>query len=219
MTDRAAPTRYPGYDVLEKQTTPSWDEITRTVVAKRMATLDQPEFCDPREWQTLCALCAQIIAQRKNAPQVPLAALLDRKLAYDDSQGYRDARMPPLREAWRTGLAALEAASQEQFHGSFADLTYAEQVAMIRQMQSGQLQGEAWNGMPSKLFFSKHVLDDISKTYYSHPFAWSEIGFGGPANPRGYARLYTGRRDAWEAIELHPDEDEARVRKENQHVG
>ena len=28
--------------------------------------------------------------------------------------------------------------------------------------------------------------------FYSHPWAWNEIGFGGPAYPRGYARLGPG---------------------------
>jgi hypothetical protein len=25
--------------------------------------------------------------------------------------------------------------------------------------------------------------------FYSHPWAWNEIGFGGPAYPRGFMRL------------------------------
>jgi hypothetical protein len=29
-------------------------------------------------------------------------------------------------------------------------------------------------------------------TFYSHPWAWNEIGFGGPAYPRGYMRLQPG---------------------------
>jgi hypothetical protein len=35
--------------------------------------------------------------------------------------------------------------------------------------------------------------------FYSHPWAWNEIGFGGPAYPRGYARLGPGQREHWEA--------------------
>ena len=27
------------------------------------------------------------------------------------------------------------------------------------------------------------------EAFYSHPWAWNEIGFGGPAYPRGYMRL------------------------------
>jgi hypothetical protein len=43
------------------------------------------------------------------------------------------------------------------------------------------------------------VLDEIVRAYYAHPAAWSEIGFGGPASPRGYVRLAAGRQDPWEA--------------------
>jgi hypothetical protein len=58
------------------------------------------------------------------------------------------------------------------------------------------------------------VLHDICGAYYSHPHAWSEIGFGGPANPRGYVRIYFDRRDPWEATEAKPD-DEGKAYQEN----
>ena len=29
----------------------------------------------------------------------------------------------------------------------------------------------------------------ILAAFYSHPWAWNEIGFGGPAYPRGFMRL------------------------------
>jgi len=32
----------------------------------------------------------------------------------------------------------------------------------------------------------------ILAAFYSHPWAWNEIGFGGPAYPRGYIRLGQG---------------------------
>ncbi len=50
---------------------------------------------------------------------------------------------------------------------------------------------------------------DICGAYYSHPFAWNEIGFGGPASPRGYVRMDFNRRDPWEAeVEREGDRDE-----------
>ncbi len=51
-------------------------------------------------------------------------------------------------------------------------------------------------------FFKHHLLKQVVAIYYSHPAAWSEIGFGGPASPRGYARLGPDERDPWEAEEL-----------------
>jgi hypothetical protein len=53
--------------------------------------------------------------------------------------------------------------------------------------------------------------------YYSHPTAWSEIGFGGPASPRGYVRMGFNRRDPWEAAEAR-DDDEAAAPRENKRV-
>jgi len=45
------------------------------------------------------------------------------------------------------------------------------------------------------------VLRTAVSIYYAHPAAWNEIGFGGPASPRGYVRLGFDRRDPWEADE------------------
>ncbi|MHA7165264.1 gluconate 2-dehydrogenase subunit 3 family protein, partial [Burkholderia pseudomallei] len=75
----------------------------------------------------------------------------------------------------------------------------AERDAILRAAQRGALDGPAWRGMSSALFFSKRVLSDVASAYYSHPLAWNEIGFGGPASPRGYVRMDFNRRDPWEA--------------------
>jgi hypothetical protein len=61
-------------------------------------------------------------------------------------------------------------------------------------------------------------MRDVLHAYYSHPTAWNEIGFGGPASPRGYVRMGYDRRDPWEAVEAL-DGDEARARRDNRHVG
>jgi hypothetical protein len=38
--------------------------------------------------------------------------------------------------------------------------------------------------------------------FYSHPHAWQEIGFGGPAYPRGYKALGLNGREGWEVPEV-----------------
>ena len=40
--------------------------------------------------------------------------------------------------------------------------------------------------------------------FYSHPWAWNEIGFGGPAYPRGYKNLGIDRREPWEVPSATP---------------
>lgn len=41
------------------------------------------------------------------------------------------------------------------------------------------------------------------KTRYPHPRVWSEIGYAGPAYPRGYVRTQLGQLDPWEAKAEH----------------
>jgi len=65
--------------------------------------------------------------------------------------------------------------------------------------------------MPADVFFAKRMLHDICAAFYSHPASWSALGFGGPANPRGYVRLVENRRDPWEAVEARDDSDAARA--------
>jgi hypothetical protein len=205
--------RYPGYDVLKKRGTLSWNAKTRAVIAARLDIRDAPRFFTSAEWLTLCALCARIMPQPDNRPAIPLPAYVDRKMAGNIMDGYRYAALPPQGEAWRLGLAGLEAASQRLFAAGFHLLSPERQDELLRRMQRGELSGPDWGGMACKMFFEHRVLPDITHAYYAHPVAWNEIGFGGPASPRGYVRLQLDRRDPWEAAEAH--EHHARRKNEN----
>ncbi len=205
MSDEAGTTRYPGYDVLAKRDTVSWDPVTREVVEKRLATPLQPRFFDQTQWTAVTTLCHCVVAQPADRPAVPVAAMLDARLFENLGDGWRDARLPTLRDAWQIGLAALDAESRAAHQVVFARLELAQQMTLIDFMQRGELHAKEWHGMPSDVFFNERVLHDLYAAYYSHPSAWSEIGFGGPANPRGYVRLNKDRRDPWEAIEAKPD--------------
>lgn len=191
--------RYPGYDVLAKRHTPSWNEKTRQVIDARLSVHREPRFFRPDEWQTLAALCNRIMPQPADRPPVPLPSYVDEKLHTGQLDGYRYAQLPPQGEAWRRGLAALEAEALAAHGASFTALTGAEQDELVRRMQQGELTGPIWQDMPCRLFFEHRVIPDITHAYYAHPTAWNEVGFGGPASPRGYVRMGVDRRDPWEA--------------------
>ncbi len=212
------PDRYPGYSVLAKRDTPSWNEATRQVVDARLAIADEPHFFNPQEWQTLRAVCDRIVPQPSNRPEVPIAALVDRKLADDERDGYRTSSLPKMQQAWQQGLAALDAAANSRHGTRYHALSGMQQDSLLTAMQHGELNGPKWHGMPSTTFFAERLVHDILAAYYSHPTAWSEIGFGGPASPRGYVRMYFNRRDPWEAAEATPGR-EAQACKANEHVG
>ncbi len=213
MTDR-----YPGYDVLAKRWTQSWNEQTREVIDARLATPRQPRFFSAAEWTTLGAVCERIMPQPGDRPAVPLPAYVDLKMHEGLLDGYRDAALPPQGEAWRRGLAALDDDAKQRFGAPFHELLGERQDTLLRHMQNGELTGDAWGAMPCGLFFAHRVIPDITHAYYAHPVAWNEIGFGGPASPRGYVRMALDRRDPWEAAEAKPGE-EARARRDNDRVG
>lgn len=46
--------------------------------------------------------------------------------------------------------------------------------------------------------------------YYSHPAAWNEIGFSGPAYPRGYKIAGVDKLEPFEVHDAKPSEDPLR---------
>ena len=209
--------RYPDYDVLRKRQGPSWNEPSRQVVDRRLAVPREHGFFSTTQRRTLEALCDRIVPQPKDRPPKPVAALVELKGAEGRGEGYRDARLPLLQQVWPLGLDALDSEAQQRHQRGFAELAAAQQDALIAAMQRNELKGDAWQGVPAAAFFSHRVVHDISAAYYSHPTAWNELGFGGPASPRGYVRLAEDARDSWEAAEAHPGQ-ESQARKLNRHV-
>lgn len=212
------PDRFPGYDVSAKRHTPSWNEATRRAIDHRLSLPRTPDFFTEDEWLTLSALCDRIVPQPKNRPPIPVAAMVDHKLQENMLDGYRNYQLPPLREAWRRGLHAIDVEAQTRNGDRFHQISVAEQNALLKQMQDGELQSQAWGDMPCQLFFAERMVHDIVSAYFAHPTSWNEIGFGGPASPRGYVRMGFDRRDSWEAVEARPGQEEE-ARRKNRHVG
>jgi hypothetical protein len=208
--------RFPGYDVLAKRHTPSWNEKTRQVIDERLALLREPRFLSAEEWRILEAICDRIVPQPPTRPPVPVAAMVDDKLHKNRGDGYRDYRLPPLREAWRRGLHGIDEEARRRHGVGFPALDTAEQEALLRAAQNGEIAGD-WDGMKPAVFFAKRLLFDIVTAYYGHPTAWNEIGFGGPASPRGYVRMDFDRRDPWEAAEAKPGR-EGEARRKNARI-
>lgn len=210
--------RFPGYDVLSKRWTPSWNKKTREVVTRRLSIGSEPKFFTAEEFRTVIAIAARIVPQPRTRPPIPVAALVDDRLHGGASDGYRRAGMPRDQDAWRLGLRALNVEATLAFGKPFDELAIEEQDALLARMQKGELNGPAWEGMRSGAFFTTRMARDIVLAYYAHPTAWSEIGWGGPASPRGYVRMDFNERDTWEAAEAK-DGDVESARQKNRRVG
>lgn len=210
--------RFPGYDVLSKRNSPSWNHKTREVINRRMALSRQPRFFTEAEFALVGAIAERIVPQPKNRPPIPIPALVDDQLYQDNGDGFRHASMPRQGDAWRQGLRALDAEAMQIYGRHFDQLGVTEQNTLLARMQQGELKGAAWGEMSAKTFFEHRMAHDIVRAYYAHPTAWSEIGWGGPASPRGYVRMGFDERDPWEAAEVKAGDVES-ARRKNRRVG
>jgi hypothetical protein len=193
--------RFPDYDVLAKRDGPSWNDRTRAVVDTRLALTVDESVLGPLRTATLQAVVDRIVPQPQARPPVNAAAVLIEKIASDAGDGHRPERLPRVRQAWTIGLDAIEAEARTAKGSAFAQLAGAAADALLRRLENGTAVHPAWGPMPSQLFWRWRLLPDIVGAYFAHPSAWSAMGFGGPAAPRGYVRLDADRRDGWEAAE------------------
>ncbi|MDZ4307707.1 gluconate 2-dehydrogenase subunit 3 family protein [Allopontixanthobacter sp.] len=201
MNDGEFASPYRGYDVLHKQDTPSWNEQTRKVILERLQQVPPRRFFTAEEWLLLEALCESLLPQpdRPTDP-VPIAPWIDDRLHRGERPGFRYADMPSDDVAWRKGLRGIEEESRMLFGQSFAALAPDEKDEVLRRICRGEVRGQAWSALPPARFFYA-ALKEVIAIYYAHPAAWSEIGFGGPASPRGYVRLGMNEVDPWEGRE------------------
>jgi len=196
-------TRFPGYSTLAKRDTPSWNDATRRVIDKRLNHPPQRHFFTEQEWPVLRAICDRIIPQT-GSDRVPIANFIDHKMAANNTDGMQQAGEPSMQEMWRRGLAAIDAESRQRFGQAFADLSGGRQDDLLRAVQQGEVRSPLWSDVPAKPFFKSRVLHDVVTMYYAHPQGWDEMGFGGPASPRGYVRMGFNRHDPWDPVERRP---------------
>lgn len=177
--------RYPDFDVLDAQA--SWDEATKRVVLARLDPPGPLRFFTAEEEPTLRAFCDTVLAQDCE-PRIPVAEMVDTKLAQGRLDGYQYADMPDDRDTWRLVLRGLAHTATQGYHTSFADCTETQREAIVAQFAQGHLVGSTWDQLNVTRAWSV-VMRATLAAFYSHPWAWNEIGFGGPAYPRGFMRL------------------------------
>jgi len=204
--------RYPDFDVLEQAE--NWDEVTRELVLDRVARVPEIRFFDVREAATLGALCDQLSGQVGEEPKIPVLNYVDEKLFEGDLDGYRYFDMPDDRDTWRVVARGLDEEARKLGTESFALLSDEQQRTLCHRFARAELYGGSWATLNVARAFSV-LTRHICAQFYAHPWSWNEIGFGGPAYPRGYIRfgsphLANAETEAWEgreAYELDPVRD------------
>ena len=181
--------RYPDYDVLENAH--NWDDATRETVLERLEPPGELSFFSEAEGATARAFCDTCTAQ-DDEPRIPVLELIDVKLSKGQLDGYQYADMPDDRDTWHVVLRGLDFTASSRYGAeSFAALDQEAMQAVVDDFSRSTLQGGPWETINVKRAWSV-VMRMICVAFYSHPWAWNEIGFGGPAYPEGFMRLGPG---------------------------
>lgn len=192
--------RFGDFDVLEEVR--RWDDVTAGVVLARLAPSTDLSFFDLAETAAASALCDLLLAQDAE-PRVPVVALIDARLALGETDGWHYDDMPDDATTWRDSLRALDADAHDLGAERFAALDVQGQTTVVQRIQD--LGSGRWRGLHAGHLWSLWTRY-VCAAYYSHPWAWNEIGFGGPAYPRGYKNRGIERRERWE-VRDRSDED------------
>lgn len=192
--------RYPGYDVLDE--VPRWDDVTAGVVLARLALTPDLSFFTAAEDAVATPLCDLLLAQ-DGEPRIPVVALIDARLAAGETDGWRYEDMPPDPQAWRETLAALDEDAHAAHGRQFALLDPSQQSPLVQAVFDAGRHDAPWHRWPGKRVWSLWTRYACA-AFYSHPWAWNEIGFGGPAYPRGYKNPGLDARERWEVADADP---------------
>jgi Gluconate 2-dehydrogenase subunit 3 len=195
--------RFPGFDVLTQAK--HWDTVTAGLITARTAPPAEPCFFTEAEWACAAALLNQLTGQSGEPLAVPVAEMVDARLAAGETDGWHYADMPEDGQAWRDTLGYLDKDAHARCGTAFADASPADQAAIIQAVQDGR----EWHGLAAARVWSLWTRYACT-AMYSHPHAWSEMGFPGPAYPRGYKNAGVGRLEPFEVADARPAEDPVR---------
>ena len=199
MTGRATG-RFPGFDALGQAR--HWDPVTTDLVTARTGPPPRPQFFTEAEQASVAALLNQLTGQCDEPLGVPVLELVDARLAAGETDGWHYADMPEDGQAWRDTLGYLDKDAHDRCGTSFAAAPRHDQAAIIQAVQDAS----EWHGLNAARVWSLWTRYACT-ALYSHPHAWSEMGFPGPAYPRGYKNAGVGKREPFEVGDARPAED------------
>ena len=196
------PGYYPGYSTLSQQA--FWDKTTRDLVNDRVNNIPRMRHFSAESASFWRKVFDHILPQTDRIPErrIPIIERLDERLYTNRGVGYRYEKMPPDQDAYRLAEIAINEESQSLYGANFIDLPHLQQDVVLQSIHDGKpvAARNIWKQMSIGRFWLL-LMQDATEAYYSHPWAWDEIGFGGPAYPRAYTRLERGEPEPWEVEE------------------
>ncbi|MFF4159256.1 GMC oxidoreductase [Streptomyces sp. NPDC001678] len=176
------PSRFAGYDVLAQAGT--WDATTSAVVHARTARQPESRFFTLAEEAVATVLFDHLLAQWDD-PRVPVLEMIDARLAERQTDGWRFENMPEDDTAWRLSLRALDDDARDWDDAPFAELSRERQARLIEAVRDRG--PDRWRDLTAGHVWGLWTRYTVT-AFYSHPWAWNEIGFRQSASPLGRVR-------------------------------
>ncbi|HEY0828497.1 MAG TPA: gluconate 2-dehydrogenase subunit 3 family protein, partial [Bacilli bacterium] len=176
-----------------------WDDHTQSIVVSRLIRDFKYRFLTILEAEMVRVISSMLVDDDDPAIIQYVICHIDEKLSQPIGEDERRPGVPKAADLIREGLRALEVHAVSNFLVPFTSLRPDLQHMLLTEISEDRAAPvEHWEGVPQKELFKK-ILNLTLEAYYSHPSVWSEIGYGGPAYPRGYVRTQMGQLDPWEA--------------------
>ena len=209
QTDPLAPApRWPGGWALPVIESAATTTATRVALLARMtgSRPHSPQCLAPDAYETFAAACARLVPSTDLALAVDVAPAIDARLAAGTGDGWRYATLPPDAEAFRRGVALLDAAAAAGFAERFCDLAPAGQDAILRDAQHAR--GAFAGGFDARRWFADW-LAEAAGLFYAHPLAQQDIGYAGfsdagPPGAPGWTAIGLGEREPREPEPIRP---------------
>ena len=102
------------------------------------------------EAETLAAACDQIVPPDDfpGAAEAGVVVFIDRQLATREKD-----QLP----TWQQGVRALDATAQQRKGVAFAELSFEDQTALLRDVEAGQVAATVWGELDPQAFFGRLV--------------------------------------------------------------
>jgi hypothetical protein len=190
--------RFPGFEVMDQRR--HWDRVTAAVIGERLEPRAAPSAFTDSEQRTVELLVGLLLDLDTRISGL-LALQIGQRLEAGETDGWHYDDMPEDVVAWRRSLSALDEEARLR-----ADLTFSslDRHSRHRILAGVNGAGQAmWHGMTGSKVWNMW-LRYACTAYYAHPEAWNEIGFPGPAYPRGYKNAGVDRREPFEVADAGP---------------
>ena len=194
----AKKTRYPSFQVMDEHE--EWDTHTQTIVSNRLLASEPRTVLDTDELQFLQLVCSALVDDDRGDVMTYVIAHVGQSLQSSTGEGQRKYGIPEQKKLILDGIQYL-GELRHQAKITNPNLDEAESLTeLLSQVSKGTAAHVKWSSQLQCEWFKK-MLNLTVEAYCSHPVVWSEMGYAGPAYPRGYVRGDIGRLDPWEAKE------------------